>query len=231
MTDNNFSSQWVSIAAQLFRQNGYDQTTLAEIAAAAQRPLAELEDTHPHKAQLALAIFRDLAVETQTAAAHLPVGTVSQRFRHLMTGRLRQLQPHEDAISALFASAMRPHGAVVASELSQGQRDPMHQAFAEVVLSAADAPRTPADCAELADMLYTFHWLVLIFWLYDRTAEHRATHLLLDFLGDLFKIVRPMMVMPVFGKAMTKLSQIVMLVFGGAHFTTADSASTPQKLG
>jgi hypothetical protein len=69
-------------------------------------------------------------------------------------------------------------------------------------------------------LLYSFHFVVTIFWLYDRTPNQQATTLLIDFLRDVFKFIRPMMIMPLFGKAMVKLAQIMMLVFGGARLVS-----------
>lgn len=231
MNSTTFSSEWVSVAAQLFQEKGYDATALHHIADTAHRPIAELEQQYGSKACLALQLFRDLAVATQAMTSTLPQGSVSQRYRHLMQAKLAQLEPHKDAISALFADAMRPNSSIVASELSSGQHDPMRHAFDELIAHANDAPQKRQDQDELATMLYTFHWLVILFWLYDRTEDNRATYLMIDFISDMFKMIRPMMVMPLFGKATTKLSQIMMLVFGGAHFVDAEPQRLPEKTG
>ena len=231
MNSNTFSSEWVSVAAQLFQERGYEETSLHHIAETVHRPIAELEQQHSCKASLALQIFRDLGVATQATTPTLPPGTVSRRYRHMMQAKLVQLRPHKDVISALFANAMRPNSPLVASEFSHGQHDPMRLAFDDLITGSTDAPRKLKDQTELATMLYTFHWLVILFWLYDRTEENRATYLMIDFISDIFKMVRPMMVMPLFGKAMTKLSQIMMLVFGGARLVQTESTSISEKTG
>jgi hypothetical protein len=65
----------------------------------------------------------------------------------------------------------------------------------------------------MAGLLYALYMVVMIFWLYDRTTDFRATHQLMDFLREMIKVLRPMLLMPLFTKALHKMSGIMRLVF------------------
>ncbi|MDQ7033514.1 MAG: hypothetical protein Q9P01_01380 [Anaerolineae bacterium] len=143
-----------------------------------------------------------------------------------METRIRQLQPHYDAIAALLATAMLPHSDISTKDISRGKQDALYQAFLLLVQGSKDAPSTESDADNLAMLLYTFHFMILLFWVYDRTKQKQATHLMIDFMGDFFKVLRPMMMMPMFRRAMTKLAKIMMLVFGGARLI--DDEEFPQ---
>jgi hypothetical protein len=63
---------------------------------------------------------------------------------------------------------------------------------------------------QLGIVLYTFHMLIILFWLYDRTPDQQATHKLRRFVYELFKMLRPMFILPMIPQAIVKLSQIML---------------------
>jgi hypothetical protein len=63
---------------------------------------------------------------------------------------------------------------------------------------------------QMGVMLYTFHMLLLLFWLYDRSENQAATQKLINFVHELFKMLRPMFFLPMIPQAIAKLSAIVM---------------------
>src|SRR5690606_14430070 len=102
--------------------------------------------------------------------------------------------------------------------ISPGLSDPLMHAMQALIKQADDAPGKDDDSDNLAMLLYSFHSLVMLFWLYDRTEGKRATLLFINFLRDFVKLMRPMMMMPLVNKALMKMAKIMMLVFGGARF-------------
>lgn len=212
-----YPPQVLMIATELFQERGYDNVSLPDIATAADLPLTQVADEYQNTAQIALALYRQMAEETLTSSAQLPHGTISQRYYALLERKIEQLTPHEDTVSALFGYAMRQSSDITSADLSPGQTDPMMQSFQMVVRDATNAPKNPDDAENTTMLLYTFHFLTLLFWVYDRTENKRATHLFTAFLRDFFKLLRPMMVMPMVRNAMTKMARIMMLAFGGAR--------------
>lgn len=203
-------------AQLLFQQQGFQQTTLTEIAEASHIDLDHVTADYCCKERIALALYKDLNDDLLRAIDNVPSGKFAQRYHHVMTERVQHYDENAGAIAALFATAMLPDAEIKPDDISTGTQDTLYMALADLTRGSDDAPTNEDDINKLAMLLYTFHFLVTVFWLYDRTPKKQATAHLLDFLYDLFKLMRPMMVMPLFTKAMTKLAQIMMLVFGGA---------------
>lgn len=203
------------VADTLFEEKGFGQVSLGEIAEVAAVPLNLLEAVYSSTQAIALTIYQNSTQFTVDEIAHLPSGTVSQRYFALLESRLAQLAQHQEAMTGLFASAMSPSSPIQAADISPGMRDPLMSALKQLVNEASNAPTKDGD--DLVLLLYTFHFLLILFWLYDRTEEKQASHLFTNFLREFFKMARPMMVMPMFSKAMRKMAKIMMLVFGGAR--------------
>ena len=108
---------------------------------------------------------------------------------------------------ALFAGAMRSDADVSLMENPQGQL--LSNAYRQLVLESDDALREP-KAAELGIVLYTFHMLLILFWLYDRSPGQVSTERLLDFVHEIFRLLRPMFFLPMVPQGIAKLAQIVM---------------------
>lgn len=214
----------LQIAADLFQNGGYTQTTMTQIAEEANTTLTELETAYCCKEHIVLDLYRSFAEDMQQTVVDLPDGHVARRYFQTMEARITQLQAHYEAVAALFAIAMLPHSDISTKDISPGRQDAMYQAFLLLVQGSEDASSTDSDADNLAMLLYTFHFMILVFWVYDRTKQKQATHLMIDFMGDFFKVMRPMMMMPMFRRAMTKLAKIMMLVFGGARLLEDDES-------
>ncbi len=204
-------------AASLFSEQGYDHTTLSQLATALAMTVPALEEQYPQKEHLVLALYRLWGAETLTQAVELPRGSVAHRYRFALQRKLQQLSPYEDALSALFALAMRRGGALQAADIAPGKSDPMYQFFAELVLHADDAPQHDEEVEDTSLLLYGVYHYLLIFWFYDRTEGKRATDMLLTMIHEFFKLSRPMMMMPLLGKSVSKIGRVMMLIFGGAR--------------
>lgn len=211
------AQQVAHTAAELFKTQGYQTTTLHHIADASHLSVSELERDYCCKERIALELFEELGQETVDRVDQIESGKLAHRYRLLMREKIAQYNDHAPMIAALFSSAMLPDSDIEPSDISSGRKSAMYQACLTLVQNSDDAPAREPEQDRMAMLFYTFHLLIVVFWLYDRTKDKQATNHLLDFVYDLFKLLRPMMVMPLVSKAMTKLSQIMMLVFGGAR--------------
>ncbi|XWX03980.1 hypothetical protein VZO05_00230 [Aggregatilineales bacterium SYSU G02658] len=153
-------------------------------------------------------LYLDLSQETRDTLDAIAFSHVAQRFYDLMSAKIAQLEPHRPQIARFFAETMQ-------AEEPQGifPHDEMIQAFVELVQHSTDAPNRPEDAAQLADLLYGLYLLTVLFWLYDRTPQRAATAHLLDFTREMIRLLRPMMIMPLFTKALGKVSTIIGMVF------------------
>lgn len=204
----------LDIADDLFHELGFSQTHLEDIAKRAEIPVEMLEREYGDTAHIALHLYHQLSSETHMWVETLPTGTISERYHALLTHKLTQWEANEAITVGLFSQAMQPQSTITASDISQGKCDPMLKSMHTIVDGAQDRIVRHAD--ELILMMYAFHFLVVIFWLYDRTEGKKASRIFIQFLREFIKMMRPMMVMPMVSKAMAQMSKIIMLVFGGA---------------
>jgi AcrR family transcriptional regulator len=212
-------------AVSLFTTKGYEATTMRDIAEAAACSPGLTYRYFAHKEELVIALYDHLAEESLRYAATLPLTPIAERFFTLMQHKMAQVQPHRAAFAAMFGSLMRPdvETSVWGNRTNAG-RDHMLEAFRIVTDDATDKLKEPL-AASMTTLVYCFHLLLLLFWLYDRSPENRATFFMLDFMREAFKLVRPMLLMPVISKAVMKLAQILGMVFGGLPLTQGEKAS------
>jgi len=223
--DYSAAPETIMSAASVFQKHGYDAATLTQLAQAASVTVPELEEDYPQKEHLVLGLYRILGSESLTDVGDLPRGSLAQRYRYLLQRKMQQLAPHEDALSALFATAMRRNGCLQATDIAPGKSDPMYQVFVELVANAEDAPQNEQEAEDASLLLYGVYHYMLIFWLYDRTEGKRATEMLMTMAYEFFKVSRPMMMMPLLGKSISKVGRVMMLIFGGARLVESSTNS------
>ncbi len=198
-------------AIGLFTEQGYDQTTMRHIATATGCSLGLAYRYFSQKEDLAIALYGQLAQQTQAEA--LPIGTIADRYHHLLMNKLQQMDPHHTTIAALFGAAMKPDNNVKIPG-RDGYSDPMLAVFSNVIFEATDTPRQ-AIAESMVQVLYSVYILVTLFWLYDRSVDKRATDYMVDFVRDAFKLVRPMLLMPAIANSLTRVSELARVVFVG----------------
>lgn len=175
----------LDIALRLFAQHGFEATTMRDIADAAGLSLGATYRHYARKEDLVLALYARLAATLAKRVARLPAGPMSQRFHAAMELKLKLLQPHRRAFGALVATALNPEVELGVLSQSTGEiRTRVREIFARVVSEATDRPAPPQD-AQLAELLYAVHLLLLLIWTQDRSARAGATRALLALTRDL----------------------------------------------
>lgn len=166
-------------------------------------------DSHQHSAEAGRTCYANLATESLAYVETLPMETIQVRFHQLLSHQLALMSDCRDDLATMMAARLI-NGTDV--HLSPEAQTTMHHSFEQVVCGARDAV-SDDQTGSMATVLYTVHLLLMLFWLIDRTPQHRATHLLVDFTGDAFRLLRPLLIMPLANSAITKLSMILSLVF------------------
>jgi AcrR family transcriptional regulator len=207
-------------AAESFVGTGYQAASLESLAEAVGCPLDQITAHYPSKTAVAIALLDHLAGETAAALPALPSGTIAARYHAALTAKLAQLEPYRATVAAVFSAALDADGpsdthqsgqALIGGTAAQAA---LRAAFEGLVNTATDAPRLPAQSAELAQLLYAGHLLVILFWLYDRSAERTATRQLIDLVRDGMALARPALVLPPVAKALTRLTATFAAGFG-----------------
>lgn len=197
-------------AIRLFREQGYDAATMRDIANEADVSIGLTYRYFARKEDIVMALYCD---HVDALVAHintLPAGQMADRYNMVLEEVIRDLTPYRYALMALFGVAMRPDSGI---SLMGTDNNPISKqlcdGYYQLVIGSDDALRSP-KAEQTGVTLYTFHMLILLFWLYDRSDDQASTQKLLRFVRDLFKMIRPMFFLPTIPQAIAKLSVIVM---------------------
>jgi AcrR family transcriptional regulator len=197
-------------AITLFEEQGYDETTIRDIADAAGISIGLNYRYFARKEDIIMSLYQDYIESLIAYIDDLPPGQMADRYTQVLEKTIQILHPHRRALMALFGVAMHPESGI---SLMGTDDNPisrrMSQGYHQLVLQSDDALRQP-KAEQMGVVLYTFHMLVMLFWLYDRSNQQSSTVKLIGFVHELFKMLRPMFFLPVIPQAIAKLSRIVM---------------------
>jgi AcrR family transcriptional regulator len=161
-------------ALGLIASRGFEETTLRDIAEAAEVSPGLLYKYFPSKRALVLALYEDLSVRYAAEAASLSKGTWRERYLEALRTSLRVLGPHRTVVEALIPVMISRGSESLFAPATSASRARVQPAFLGAVTGASDAPK-PADAAALGRLLYLSHLGVLLFWMLDRSRNQRAT--------------------------------------------------------
>jgi AcrR family transcriptional regulator len=163
---------------RLFRERGYERTTLRDIGKHATVSPALLYRYFPGKRAILLALYADLSADFHARAAAMPGDRWRERFLFALRTSLAVLGPHRSTIAALVPVLAGGGSDGVFAESTAFSRRRVQAVFEEAVTGATDAPKGD-DARAVGRLLYLAHLLVLLWWALDKSAEQRATRRLL----------------------------------------------------
>lgn len=180
-------------AMEMFREKGFEETTMRDIAAKAGVALGGAYYYFSSKDAIVLAFYREMQ-----EASHQPVldalqghKKLKERIRAVLAKRLELLAPNRKFCSALFRHA--PDGSDPLSPFSDETR-PIRDAAVEHMRIALDGSdlKIPADLKpRLPYLLWLYQMALIMFWLYDRSPGQERTQKLMDkSLGLLVNLLR-----------------------------------------
>lgn len=169
----------VDAAMRLFRESGYDATTMRAIADEAGVSLGSAYYYFSGKEELVQAFYDQIQVEHATAAEPA-YGTpvFADRLRGVMEAFVDVAEPFHDFGGQFFKNAADP-----ASPLSPFSRQsaPARQASTDLfrrAVEGSDLKVSPALREELPDLLWLLHMGVVLFWVHDDSEGQRRTRTL-----------------------------------------------------
>ena len=169
----------VDAAMRLFRENGYDATTMRAIADEAGVSLGSAYYYFSGKEELVQAFYDQIQVE-HAAAAEAAYGSqvFADRLRGVMEAFVDVAEPFHDFGGQFFKNAADPASPL--SPFSQ-QSAPARQASTDLfrrAVEGSDLKVSPALRAELPDLLWLLHMGVVLFWVHDDSEGQRRTRTL-----------------------------------------------------
>lgn len=154
-----------------------------------------------------LALYDQFLDSLEATIDELASGQLADRYHQSLKQALSQMSRERAAMAALFAAALAENAEF---DLLRGQRaERLSRAYHRLVLGSDDALREP-KALELGIALYTFHMLIVLFWLYDRSPDQESTGQLLKLMRELFKLLRPMFFLPMVPQGIARLAEIIL---------------------
>jgi len=180
-------------AMELFREKGFEETTMRDIAAKAGVALGGAYYYFSSKDAIVLAFYREMQ-ETSTplvGGALTDKKKLKDRIRAVLDQRLKLLAPNRKFCAALFRHA--PDGVDPLSPFSEDSRLIRDAAIEQmrVALEGGDV-KIPADLRpRLPYLLWLYQMALIMFWLYDRSPDQQRTQRLMEkSLGLLVNLLR-----------------------------------------
>jgi AcrR family transcriptional regulator len=180
-------------AMESFREKGFEETTMRDVAAKAGVALGGAYYYFSSKDAIVLEFYRQMqensnAVVMDELAGHKKL---KERIRYVVEKRLELLEPNRKFCAALFRHA--PDTADPLSPFSEETRAIREGAVEHmrIALEGSDA-KVPADLkTRLPYLLWLYQMALILFWLYDRSAAQEKTRRLMDkSLGLLTNLLR-----------------------------------------
>jgi AcrR family transcriptional regulator len=212
-------------ALSLFGSKGYEETTMREIAAEAGYSPGLTYRYFASKEELVLVLYQNLAEDLDKYVHDLPPVSLSERFHMTVAKQLALMEPHREALGALFGTALNPRSqAGVFGESTQDIRRQARRSYLVVIQGAKDAPKN-SQSEDLATLLYGMHLAMVLFWLIDQSNKAWRTQLLLTFLRDMLKLIRPILRLSPVAQALARLANILGPLLGDER----ESTQPPQE--
>jgi AcrR family transcriptional regulator len=169
-------------AMEMFREKGFEETTMRDIAAKAGVALGGAYYYYSSKDAIVLAFYREMQ-ETSTplvGGALSDKKKLKERIRAVLDQRLKLLAPNRKFCAALFRHA--PDGADPLSPFSEESRLIRDAATEQmrVAIEGGDV-KIPADLRpRLPYLLWLYQMALIMFWLYDRSPGQERTQRLME---------------------------------------------------
>jgi AcrR family transcriptional regulator len=172
----------LEVALELFRERGYEATTMRIIAAAAGVSLGSSYYYFPSKEHLVQGFYEGMHVGLveATREALATERDLKARLRLVMRARLDVVAPYHVVSGSLFRTAADPHSPLSPFSEASGPTRRESIAFLKEVVDGSDA-RIPKDVAPtLPHLLWLYELGLVLFWVHDRSPDQKRSFDLAD---------------------------------------------------
>lgn len=198
-------------ALELFRERGYEATTMRAIAERAGVSLGSSYHYFPSKAHLVLEFYSHVH-ELQVAAC-VPIlareRELGARLRGVIRAVVMTCEPFHDVSASIFSTVADPSSPLNAfGSAARTLREAVIALYAEVI-AGADLRLTPDLEAELPRLLWLYQMGVLYFWMLDTSPSRLRTLEVVDETTDLIVRLLTLANMPPLRKSRQRVLALV----------------------
>ncbi len=186
-------AQILSTALELFCSQGFEATTMRQIAEKAGMSLGAAYYYFRSKDDLVLAFYAETAIEAQLKNQELlrESKDFKKRFRSIIDFKLSQLQNHRHLVKVIARQAADLENPL--SPFSKENKALREQAIAviEDAIEGSSLKASKTLRPHLAKLLWLYQMAVLFFWANDKSKnESRTTKLIDQTLGLLIRLLQ-----------------------------------------
>ncbi len=210
-------------ALGLFRERGFEQTTMREIAKGVGLSLGAAYHHFASKDALVLEYYRWMQSEhearVERSAAEEPDESLRGRLARLLETKLELLSEDQRLLSALFRGLVDPEGPLsVFGEETQAIRERSQAQFEELF---AELEVEPELRTLLGRATWGAHLGLFLFFVHDRSDDHARTRRLADELATLTATLVPFLghpfAQPLTSRALGLARELGLLEQGGSQ--------------
>jgi len=170
-------------AIRLIGERGFGETTLRDVAQAANVSVGLLYRYFPSKQAVVLALYDELSADQEARVTKMPRGKWRDRFLFSLDTSLEILRPHRQTLSALIPVLVSNAPDGLFSATTAFSRERVQHIYQDAVVGALDSPKEKVAAA-LGRLLYLIHLAVLLWWLLDKSPQQRATRALVKLIAQ-----------------------------------------------
>lgn len=172
----------LATALQLFRDQGYEETSMRAIAEAAGVSVGNAYHYFDSKEHLVQAFYEQTHREHLVACEPLleHERELAERLRIVLLAKIETAEPYHHLSALLFRTAIDPKSPLSPFSSDSG---PVREEATELMRRVMDGSkqRVPADlAAELPSLLWMFEMSIILFWIHDESPERARTRRLID---------------------------------------------------
>jgi len=172
----------LATALRLFREQGYDATTMRAIAAEAGVSVGNAYYYFDSKEHLIQAFYDDIGRQHRAAAgpALADRRDLAARLRISLRTHLDVMAPYHDFAGGFFKTAADPKSPLspFSSESTPARKEEVD--FCAALVDGSDAKIPEGLREELPDLLWLYHMGVVLYWVHDSGEGATKTYELVD---------------------------------------------------
>lgn len=198
-------------ALRLFRERGFEETTMRSIAEEADVSLGNAYYYFRSKDDLVHAFY--VRIQNEQLAASEGILATEKAFRYRLANTIRaQLAvviPYHKLFISLFRIAADPSNQLNPfNEATRDVRDSCIEHFANILNGSEE--KIPADLqAELPYLLWMYYMGIILFWIYDSSPGYARTFKLLELSAEMVANLANLASMPLMAPARKSLLKMI----------------------
>ena len=174
--------QIVAAALRLFREQGYQGTTMRAVAAEAGMSVGSAYYYFSSKEELLQGFYDQMVAEQRRATMHVfaESGDFAVRLRGAVLAWVDAAQPYHEFAGSLFASAAHPDNPLSPfSNASSPARDAWIALYRDLV-DGSSTPMSDELVGTLPELLWLYQLGIVLHWVHDSTADTARTRTLVE---------------------------------------------------